>query len=176
MGTQWILRLPGRPEIATENFGDVIAWFRDGHVSSKASIFDPRQDRWYSPEWIVPLVVYHLPATTTHTIEDHKIVRYIDIESVEVVIGTGPFSEFTGAFQDFLGERSTAFEQKLQHAKLVAMQKLKFAALRKGGNALVGVDIDYTEFSGNRIGVVASGTIVLVERTGSQGVPASPSA
>jgi uncharacterized protein YbjQ (UPF0145 family) len=33
----------------------------------------------------------------------------------------------------------------------------------KGANAVVGVDIDYTEFSGNRIGVVASGTIVCIE-------------
>ena len=101
--------------------------------------------------------------TTTHTIEDYKIKKYIDIESVEIVIGTGVFSEFSSEIADFFGARSTAFEKKLQIAKRNAFDKLRFLAFQKGGNAIVGIDLDYTEFSGNRIGLIANETIVALD-------------
>ena len=109
-------------------------------------------------------IVKNIKVTTTNNIDGYKVVDYIDIDSVEVVIGTGPFSEFGGEIADFFGSRSTAFEQKLKNAKQAAFKKLKLNAHEKGGNAVIGIDIDYTEFSGNRIGVVANGTIVRIEK------------
>jgi uncharacterized protein YbjQ (UPF0145 family) len=47
------------------------------------------------------------------------------IESVEIVIGTGMFSEMSSGIDDFFGMRSTAFEQKLAKAKDTAFKKLK---------------------------------------------------
>ena len=35
--------------------------------------------------------------------------------------------------------------------------------MKKGGDAVVGIDVDYTEFSGNRIGLIVNGTIVKLE-------------
>lgn len=101
--------------------------------------------------------------TTTNNIDGFRVKRYIRIESVEVVMGTGFFSEFGGEISDFFGARSTAFEIKLQKAKETAFKKLKYRSYQLGGNAVIGIDIDYTEFSGNRIGVIANGTVVEVE-------------
>lgn len=101
--------------------------------------------------------------TTTHNIDEFKIKKYIDIDTVEIVIGTGVFSELTGEVSDFLGIRSTMFEEKLQKAKKIAFDKLKYIAAQKGGNAIVGVNIAYTEFTSNRIGLIVSGTIVQAE-------------
>jgi uncharacterized protein YbjQ (UPF0145 family) len=56
----------------------------------------------------------------------------------------------------------------------MAIQKLRFLALRQGGQAVIGIDLDYTEFSSNRIGVVANGTIVKIEKLGSAGVLPPP--
>jgi uncharacterized protein YbjQ (UPF0145 family) len=102
--------------------------------------------------------------TTTHNIDGWKVAEYLGIESVECVIGTGMFSEITTDVRDFLGMRSTAFEKKLQAAKASTFEAIKVLAAQKGGNAIVGVDIDYTEFSGNRIGLIVNGTVVLVVR------------
>jgi uncharacterized protein YbjQ (UPF0145 family) len=102
--------------------------------------------------------------TTTPSMDGFVVTRYIDIESVEIVAGTGMFSEFGGDVADFFGARSTAFEQKLQRAKRTALDKLRFRAFELGGNAVIGIDLDYTEFSGNRIGLIANGTIVEVAR------------
>jgi uncharacterized protein YbjQ (UPF0145 family) len=101
--------------------------------------------------------------TTTSSLEGYRVRRYIDIESIEIVVGTGAFSEFGGDLSDFFGLRSTAFEQKLQKAKRTALDKLRYLAFERGGNAVIGIDLDYTEFSGNRIGLIANGTIVDVE-------------
>ena len=107
-------------------------------------------------------MISHIILTTTNSMDGFRVTKYIDIESVELVIGTGLFSEIGGGFADFFGARSTAFEQKLQQAKRMALDKLRFEAFKRDGNAIVGVDLDYTEFSGNRIGLIANGTIVQV--------------
>lgn len=98
--------------------------------------------------------------TTTNNVEGFSIQSYLGIESVEIVIGTGVISEFTSAITDIFGERATAFERKLADAKQAALHRLQTIAFQKGANAVVGVDIDYTEFASNRIGVVVNGTLV----------------
>lgn len=114
-------------------------------------------------EIFVDKMTKEIPITTTLNIDGYKIKNYIDIESVEIIIGTGIFSEIGGGIADFLGARSMAFERKLQKAKQTAFKTLKYRAFERGGNAVVGIDIDYTEFSGNRIGLIANGTIVEIE-------------
>ena len=101
--------------------------------------------------------------TATNSIEGHRIVKYLGVDTAEVVFGTGIFSEFTTDLQDLFGQRSTAFETKLNKAKQFTFQKIKLAAAKKGANAIVALDLDYTEFSGNRIGVIASGSFVIID-------------
>lgn len=98
--------------------------------------------------------------TTTNNIDGFRVQKYIDIESIEIVIGTGVFMEITTSIEDFFGARSSGFEKKLADAKKAAMDLLRLAAVQKKGNAVIGIDLDYTEFSGNRIGLTINGTIV----------------
>ena len=98
--------------------------------------------------------------TTTNHVDGYSVRRYLGIESVEVVIGTGLFSEFTSGIQDVFGQRSSEFEKKLQWGKKAAFETLTMRAAAKGANAVIGIDLDYTEFSGNRIGLIINGTLV----------------
>ncbi len=120
----------------------------------------------YCTDCVQPIYdeISKIPVTTTPTLEGWVVKKYLGIESAEVVIGTGLFSEFLGEMSDVFGERSTPFEKKLQQAKSIAFAKLKRAAYEYDANAIIGVDMDYTEFSGNRIGVIINGTLVQVER------------
>lgn len=104
--------------------------------------------------------------TTTPTFDGFHVVEYLGIESVEFVIGTGMFSEVSSSLADFLGVRSSAFEQKLQTAKRHAMDALKYIAAERGANAVLAIDLDYTEFSGNRIALIINGTLVRIEPHG----------
>jgi uncharacterized protein YbjQ (UPF0145 family) len=101
--------------------------------------------------------------TTTPTFDGYHVVEYLGIESVEFVIGTGMFSEVSSSLADFFGARSSAFEQKLQAAKRHAMDALKYIAAKRGANAVLAIDLDYTEFSGNRIALIINGTLVRIE-------------
>jgi uncharacterized protein YbjQ (UPF0145 family) len=102
--------------------------------------------------------------TTTHNIDGCYVTAYLGVESVEFVIGTGLFSEMTSDFSDLFGLRSSAFESKLQTAKRTAMEAIKFIAAEKGAHAIIGLDLDYTEFSGNRVGLIMNGTLVRLAR------------
>lgn len=104
--------------------------------------------------------------TTTHSIEGYSIIQYVSIESVEVVIGTGVISEFFGDVADVFGSRNGAFEQKLHKAKEIACSKLRLISFQKAGkdSAVVGIDMDYTEFTKNMIGVILNGTIVKIRK------------
>jgi uncharacterized protein YbjQ (UPF0145 family) len=133
----------------------------------KGVFFQQIQGRDYCPQCArdyVYAAIAGIQMTTTSSLDGFHVLRYIDIESVEIVAGTGMFSEFDGDVADFFGARSSAFEQKLQRAKRTALDKLRYRAFEVGGNAVIGVDLDYTEFSRNRIGLIANGTIVEVAR------------
>jgi uncharacterized protein YbjQ (UPF0145 family) len=102
--------------------------------------------------------------TTTNNIDGFHVTKYIDIKSIEIVIGTGFFSENISVIQDIFGLRSSMFEGKLADAKRVATEQLRYDAFKAGGNAVIGVDLDFTEFSGNRVGLIMNGTVVIVEK------------
>jgi uncharacterized protein YbjQ (UPF0145 family) len=112
--------------------------------------------------------------TTTPTVEGHRVVAYLGIESVEIVIGTGFLSELTGDISDFLGQRSTVFESKLREAKDAAFRLMQHRAAEKGADAVIGIDLDYTEFSGNRIGLILNGTIVRLDPVPKSASPKQP--
>jgi uncharacterized protein YbjQ (UPF0145 family) len=103
--------------------------------------------------------------STTPRLEGWAITEYLGIESVEFVIGTGPMSELISDFQDLFDARSSPFEKRLQTAKQSAFETLKYRAAQKGGNAVVGVDLDYIDFTGNRIGLIVNGTVVRIVRS-----------
>lgn len=79
-------------------------------------------------------------------------------------LGTGIFSEIGAAVADFLGNEADLFSNKLEAAKSSALEKLINKSISIGGNAVIGVDLDYINFSGNMIGVVANGTSVKIEK------------
>lgn len=137
-----------------EDTGELSDEYEPGTHVSRSRQFDE----------VDPVEVNHVILTTTHSVEGHRIESYLGIESVEFVIGTGFLSELTGGIADLFGRRSRLFEGKLHDAKREAFEALKYVAMRRGANAVVGIDMDYTEFSGNRVALILNGTLVYVER------------
>ncbi len=102
--------------------------------------------------------------TMTPNIEGYRIVEYLGIDSVEIVIGPELFSEYSSEISKTLGIRSTGFESKLREVKEYAIEVLEVKAIEKDANAIVAADLDYTEFSGNRVGLILNGTLVRVKK------------
>lgn len=56
------------------------------------------------------------------------------------------------------------YEEKLSKAKSAAISELKKLAVEHGANAIIGIDVDYTTFSADIMGVIANGTAVKIEK------------
>src|SRR5687768_4687547 len=103
---------------------------------------------------------------TTQTIEGRKITKHIGLVSGEAILGANIFKDFFAGIRDIVGGRSAAYEKELRKAKDIAIREMTDAALALGGNAIVGVDLDYETIGsgqgGSMLMVSASGTAVRV--------------
>ena len=100
--------------------------------------------------------------TTTHNIEGKAIRNYHGIVTGEAIVGANIFRDFFAGIRDIVGGRSAAYEKELQKARQIALEEMEYAAQDLGGNAVVGVDLDYEVVGqgGSMLMVTASGTAV----------------
>ncbi len=101
--------------------------------------------------------------TTTPSVEGHRIAAYHGIVVGEAILGANIVRDLFASVTDIFGGRSGAYEEELGKARATALSEMEERAARAGGNAVVGVDLDY-EVIGNMLMVSASGTAVTLER------------
>ena len=103
--------------------------------------------------------------TTTPTIQGRNIAEYQGIVTGEAIIGANVFKDFFAGIRDIVGGRSAAYESELRNAREIALAEMAEAAEQRGGNAVVGVDLDYEVVGqgGSMLMVTASGTAVSVD-------------
>ena len=106
--------------------------------------------------------------TTTPLIEGYRIVAYHGIVSGEAIMGANIFRDIFAAVRDVVGGRSAAYEHKLKDARETALDEMEQDATGRGGNAVIGVDLDYEVVgqNGSMLMVSATGTAVTVEPIG----------
>ncbi len=102
--------------------------------------------------------------TTTPTIEGQPIQKYCGVVTGEVIAGANIVRDLFASVTDIFGGRSGKYEEVLASARAQAFAELEAAAVRQGGNAVVGVDIDYEVLgkAGSMLMVTCSGTAVVV--------------
>ncbi len=99
--------------------------------------------------------------TTTPSIEGKSIKDYRGVVVGEAILGANVFRDIFASITDIVGGRSGAYEKSLGEARETALMELQQRAEEVGGNAVVGVDLDY-EVINNMLMVSASGTAVVV--------------
>lgn len=97
--------------------------------------------------------------TTTPSVEGRPITAYHGIVVGEAILGANVFRDLFAGITDIIGGRSGAYEQELGKARETALREMEEHARALGGNAVVGVDLDY-EVINNMLMVSASGTAV----------------
>ncbi len=104
---------------------------------------------------------------TTPSLEGRRITKYLGLVSGEAILGANIFRDLFAGIRDIVGGRSAAYETELRKAKTIALEEMQDEAERLGGNAVVGVDLDYETITmgsgGGMLMVSASGTAVLLE-------------
>lgn len=106
--------------------------------------------------------------TTTPGVEGRTATAYLGIVTGEAIIGANIFHDIFATVRDIVGGRSATYERELGRAREIALQEMQSAAADLGGDAVVGVDLDY-EVLGAKNGmlmVTASGTAVKLAAAG----------
>ena len=103
--------------------------------------------------------------TTTPTIEGKQIKQYLGVVVGEAILGANVFKDLFASVRDIVGGRSAAYEKELGTARQIALREMEETAQALGGNAVVGVDLDYEVLgqAGGMMMVSISGTAVLTD-------------
>ncbi|HYR10741.1 MAG TPA: heavy metal-binding domain-containing protein [Longimicrobium sp.] len=106
--------------------------------------------------------------TTTNTVEGNRVREYLGLVTGEAILGANIFRDFFAGITDIVGGRSAAYEEELRKAKQMAINEMVQEAKSRGGNAIIGVDLDYETISvgkgGGMLMVSASGTAVILDQ------------
>jgi uncharacterized protein YbjQ (UPF0145 family) len=102
--------------------------------------------------------------TTTATVEGRPAQDYLGIVTGEVIVGANLLRDIFASITDIVGGRSGKYEEVLQRARKEALAEMEAEAAKLGGNAVVGVDIDYEVLgsNGSMLMVSCSGTAVVI--------------
>lgn len=98
--------------------------------------------------------------TTTPTIQGKEIRDYFGIVTGEAIMGANIFKDLLASITDIVGGRSAAYEQELRKAREIAIEEMVMTASELGGDAVVGVDVDYEVIREGMLMVAVSGTAV----------------
>ena len=102
--------------------------------------------------------------TTTAMIEGRPVQTYLGVVTGEVIVGANIFRDLFASIRDIVGGRSGAYEDVLARARKQALVELEAEAQKLGGNAVIGVDLDYEVLgsNGSMLMVSCTGTAVVV--------------
>ncbi|MEK9678010.1 MAG: heavy metal-binding domain-containing protein [Rhodospirillaceae bacterium] len=119
------------------------------------------------PTEVIDELAKEIILRTESTLTDYKILERKEIITAECVFGINLFRDFFAGIRDIFGGRSSASQKVLRDSRRVCLTELRWEALIVGANAVIGVDLDYSEISGDdksMLFLVASGTAVVVEK------------
>jgi len=102
--------------------------------------------------------------STTAVLDNRPVKEYLGIVTGEVIVGANLFRDLFASITDIVGGRSGKYEDVLERARKEALDEMEAAAERIGGNAVIGVDLDYQVIGrkGSMLMVSASGTAVII--------------
>ena len=105
---------------------------------------------------------------TTESASDLVIAERLGVVTAECVAGMHLFKDLFAGLSDVFGGRSQTMQSELRKLRQKAIEDLKREAFSVGADAVVAVDLDYSEISGggkSMLFLVASGTAVRLQKS-----------
>lgn len=118
------------------------------------------------PTEVIDQIAKDLILTTEFSMPEYRVTQRLEIITAECVFGMNMFRDMFASIRDVLGGRSSASQKVLRDARRTCLTELRREALIAGADAVIGVDLDYSEISGDgksMLMVVASGTAVKIQ-------------
>ncbi len=105
--------------------------------------------------------------TTSPYLHGYEIIKTHEIVTSECVFGINIFRDFLTGVRDLIGGRSESLQNVLRDARRTCLHELKVETHSINANAVIGVKLDYSEFTGKNTSMlflVASGTAVTASK------------
>jgi len=148
------------PDIHIEGVGEVIKSFANQDEQKIIAQVQAEQEAYLD-------TLANIQVTTAPSLEGYRVTQTIGIITSEHVEGINILVDFFAEIRDITGGRSRTLQSVLRHARQKCIAELRMEAHSIGANAVIGVDLDYSEISGggkNMLFLVASGTAVFIEK------------
>jgi len=119
------------------------------------------------PIEVIDELAKDLIVTTESSLSGYTVDQRIEVISAECVFGMNIFKDFFAGIRDVFGGRSKSSQKVLRDARHTCLTELRREALIVGANAIVAVDMDYSEISGDgksMLFLVTTGTACLVTK------------
>lgn len=113
-----------------------------------------------------------LPCVTTPAIAGREILGALGVVGGEAILGANILRDLLGSLADVLGGRAGSYETKLREGRRIALREMAGEAMDAGGDAVVGVKIDYETVRDTMLMVCATGTAVTLVPLPSDAAPA----
>lgn len=91
---------------------------------------------------LIPIITIHTPVGWNYDI--------IGMVTAQSATGTGALTEFVSSFTDIIGAQSERHKLKLKSGENMCKTQLQMQTVEMGGNAIIGVDIDYSEIGSGK--------------------------
>ena len=119
------------------------------------------------PLEVIDKLAKDLIVTTESTLSGYTVDERIDVISAECVFGMNIFKDFFAGITDIFGGRSKSSQGVLRDARHTCLTELRREALIVGANAIIAVDLAYSEISGDgksMLFLVTTGTACRVSK------------
>lgn len=130
-------------------------WYQGMPAWGVAAQFQPPPRLVVKPESVI--------LTTSPFLASREIESEVEIVTAECVFGMHIFKDLAAALSDAFGGRSKTTQNELRVARKTCLDELRGEAAALGADAVIAVDLDYSEISGQgkaMLLLVASGTAV----------------
>ncbi|MBI5154712.1 YbjQ family protein [Candidatus Poribacteria bacterium] len=98
---------------------------------------------------------------TTPDLPGCRSVRSLGVVCGESVVGADFMKDLLASITNVMGGRSRAYESEIRQARATALAEMAKEAKELGGNAVVGIRLDYEVLGQAMLMVCASGTAVV---------------
>jgi uncharacterized protein YbjQ (UPF0145 family) len=102
--------------------------------------------------------------TSGNGFEGYDIVEYLGFINGQIALSSNFFKDLSSNIAEWSAQENSVITSKLENASENAIENLIKIAEKRGANAIIGVGLNYTGFSNNAIGTVASGTAVKIKK------------
>ena len=102
--------------------------------------------------------------TSGQNFEGYEIVEYLGFVNVQSVLSSNFFKGFAAGVSEMSDSESEKLTSKLEQVNETALKRLQNMASKKKADAIIGVELNYTQFASYSVGTIASGTAVKLKK------------